>query len=101
MCCCSYKLGNSEVHSADEPDAALLTPKPSWEDQPGGQHGGNGQAAPDLQLQSNSSLQQRIQQLEADMIKVSSCVSLMACCICTLCTAHAIVAQWRDASNAV
>ena len=70
-CCCSYKLGHSEVHSIGQSQAALLTPtSPAGTDT--GQHIGNrAQSTSALQPSPELSLQHRVQQLEADMTKVS------------------------------
>ncbi|KAL3157803.1 hypothetical protein ABBQ32_012226 [Trebouxia sp. C0010 RCD-2024] len=73
----SYKLGHSEVHSTGEPQAALLTPAPSAANQAGGQTNNMSQNIPDMQQPyAESSLQDRIQQLEADMTKVQNMLLL-------------------------
>ena len=72
LCPCSYKLGHSEVQSTGEPQGALLTPAPSAAQQTDGQTSNMIQGGPEMQQPyADSSLLDRIQQLETDMTKVS------------------------------
>lgn len=69
LCFCSYKLGHSEVHSTGESQATPASTAGKHKD---GQMSNRSPSGPDMQQSlAESSLQDRIQQLETDMTKVS------------------------------
>ena len=74
---CSYKLGSCEVQSTEDSLIPVSTPGPAThQEQLEKPNSITSQHASDMQLSSESRLQQRIRQLEADMTEASVCCSM-------------------------